>query len=86
MAEYLANDTKSLEKDFCSRRIKLIDAFKHNDNPFSDPPEEFINIVLKALTSAKASCSVKSALQIGQSPCNLLKRKNEANIIVRSYT
>ena len=58
--------TKSFEKEFRSRGIKLIEAFKHFQTPFSDPPEELMNIVSKELMSAKAFSFVRSAVQIDQ--------------------
>ena len=67
-------DRKLFEKKFRSRRIKLIEALKHFENPFSDPLEELKNIVSKELMSAKASTFVRSALQIGQSRCNAITK------------
>ena len=61
-------DAKSLKKEFGSRRIKLIEAFKHIENPYShNPPEKLMNIVSKEIMSAKASSSVRSPLKIRQS-------------------
>ena len=57
------------------RETKLIKAFKHFDNSFSDPPEELMSIASKALTSAKASSSIRSVLQIGQSQCNAITKE-----------
>ena len=47
-----------------------------------------MNIVSKELMPAKASSSVRNALQIGQSQCNAITKerlKHEANIIVCYY-
>ena len=68
-------DTKSFEKEVHSRRIKLIEAFKDFENPFSDPPEELKNIVSNELISAKASSFIRSAFQIGQSQCNVFTKE-----------
>ena len=68
-------DTKSFEKEFFSRRIKLIEAFKLFKNPFSDPPEELMNTVSKELMSAKNSSFVRSALQIDQSQNNAITKE-----------
>ena len=68
-------DTKSFKKEFCSRGIKLIEAFKHFENTLSDPPEELLNIISKELMSAKASSSVRNALQIDQSQCNVVTKE-----------
>ena len=48
-------DRKSFEKGFCSRQIKFIEAFKHFENAFFDPPEELMNVVSKELMSTKGS-------------------------------
>ena len=53
----------------------MIKVFKYLENPFSDPPEELMNIVSKELMSAKASSSVRSALQISQSQCNTITKE-----------
>ena len=71
----LHEDIKSFKKEFCSRRIKLFEALKLFENTFSDPPEELMNIISKELMSAKASSSVRSALQIGQSQCNAITKE-----------
>ena len=71
----LHEDIKSFKKEFCSRRIKLFEALKLFENTFSDPPEELMNIISKELMSAKASSSVRSALQIGQSQCNVVTKE-----------
>ena len=71
----LHEDIKSFKKEFCSRRIKLFEALKLFENTFSDPPEELMNIISKELMSAKASSSVRSALQIGQSQCSGITKK-----------
>ena len=68
-------DAKLFETEFCLREIKLIRAFKQYDNSFSDPPEELMSIVSKALTSSKASSSVRSVLQIGESQCNSVTKE-----------
>ena len=68
-------DAKLFETEFCLRETKLIKAFKHFDNSFSDPPEELMSIASKALTSAKASSSIRSVLQIGQSQCNAITKE-----------
>ena len=78
----IVNDESALlEWALCSRRIKLIEAFKNFEKSFFDLPEELINIVSKELKSAKASGSFRSALQIGQSQCNAItkERLNAAN-------
>ena len=76
------NESALLEWALCSRRIKLIEAFKHFEKSFSDPSEELINIVSKELKSAKASSSFRSALQIYQSQCNAItkERLNAVNM------
>ena len=71
----LHEDIKSFKKEFCSRRIKLFEALKLFENTFSDPPEELMNIISKELMSAKGSSSVRSALQIGQSQCNVVTKE-----------
>ena len=71
----LHEDIKSFKKEFCSRRIKLFEALKLFENTFSDPPEELMNIISKEPMSAKASSSVRSALQIGQSQCNAITKE-----------
>ena len=53
----------------------MIEAFKHFENTLSDPPEDLMNIISKELMSAKASSSVRSAVQIGQSQCNVVTKE-----------
>ena len=55
-------DPKPFEKEFRLRQIELIEAFKHFENPFFDPPEELMNIVSKELMSGKVYRSVRIAL------------------------
>ena len=53
----------------------MIEAFKHFENPFSDPSEELMNTVSKELMLAKASSFARSALQFGQSQCNAITKE-----------
>ena len=52
----------------------MIEAFKRFENLFSDPPYELMSIVSIELIAARASVSVGSALQIGQSQCKAIAK------------
>lgn len=62
----------------------MIEVFKHFKNPFSDPPEKLLNTISKELMSANASCSVRSALQIGQSQCNAITKERLNTVNTKS--
>ena len=62
-------DTDSFEKEFCLRRVKLIESFKCFENPFEDPHKELVNIASKEIMSTEAATSVREALKIGNKQC-----------------
>ena len=62
-------DTDSFEKEFCLRRVKLINSFKYFENPFEDPHKELVNIASKVIMSTEAATSVREALRIGNKQC-----------------
>ena len=69
------DDTKSFKKEFHSKQIKLIEIFKHFENPFSDPPEELMNIISKELMSERLLVLLGVLFKLAKTSTTLLQKK-----------